>query len=359
MARARTRSALGVLLLAAAALSFSLDGEEEAPVVPAGHDAAVYCRACCLFVGNLQERLLPALEASVRRSEALKQSGARSRTFGELDELADELVDAGCRWSSTHHDPPTRKSCEHIVDSAGEQVAAALSRWARDGRPREEVLPLVCRETARACQPDDLHIPDMRGLGPENKTRYRSERPPEMNDGATYVMVGESLARTLEDSSRDVLAYFYFPSDDRHFALSPRFERLAELMWAMPNAPSTFRFAKVNARANELPPPHGHKIRRSSLFLYPGVERTTEQVSIEWLEPVEHDLAHILAQLKSAFTLEHSRRHVANLHVALGEELVHAAKWWEDPRLLDAVRRADNGQRPTPLKPRHERKNEL
>ena len=142
-------------------------------------------------------------------------------------------------------------------------------------------------------------------------------------------------------------------------ALSPRFDRLAELMWAMPNAPSTFRFAKINARANELPPPHGHKIRRSSLFLYPGVERTTEQVSIEWLEPVEHDLAHILAQLKSAFTLEHSRRHVANLYVALGEELVHAATWWEDPRLLDAVRRADNGQRPTPLKPRHERKNEL
>ena len=83
-----------VLLLLAAAEGWS-DRQQSRLQVPDGHDPEIFCEACCRLVTNLEEELVPKLEAVVTKAEARSQRSA-TLLFGELDSLADEKVEKGC-----------------------------------------------------------------------------------------------------------------------------------------------------------------------------------------------------------------------------------------------------------------------
>ena len=167
-----------------------------------------------------------------------------------------------------------RKSCEHIVETHGEQLAVAVAKWARNKRARSELLALVCSKLVKACHSSDLGM--YRGVDETNANKsYYSQRPPPASEqmGPVFTMVAETMSDTLRGTDEDVIAYFQF-GDAQHDIIGPRFERLALLLWSIGNRRGTLKFAKIRADRNDLPPPEGLHITESCVMVYPSKRKT-------------------------------------------------------------------------------------
>lgn len=325
-------------------------------IVPKGFDRETHCKACLQFVKNVEELLHPDLEALAAQN-AKRFGYGKDLGMGEMDDLAQRHIDSGCKSVSILGVPGLRKSCEHIVDKYGEEMADAVARWAKAGRAKSELRGLMCAKLARACRTTDLS----KSLDAKNKTQYRTSKPPERNDEPLYIITGETLHKTINTTGRDLLIYFryrfeagqkpYVDFDEvadrgRDHLLRPRVQRIAELLWALPRARramnKTLVVAEIDGDTNELPPPYDH-IKRATVAVFPSNRSPDDSKMsfVEWLEP-EKTLGGILDATMNLVHEVHSQRHIANLMNHLGNERLfseaRAVDWWEDDEVLARAR---------------------
>ena len=228
------------------------------------HDPEAYCTACIRLVANLQDGqgVVPMLRAAVARAATHRPE------LGALDALAEEyVIERGCKWYATWNNLTIRKACLHITEEHGESLVDKITRWASKGRPDSELLGALCSKAVRACSTKDLV--GYKGMQPAGK-QYRSERPPEgANDGPEFVTVAETLHSTLTERGTDTLLYLYFTGSKRHAKLAPRYRQLAQLVAKQSGRPTQLRLATIDARRNEIPPPHGLDIAEDAIVLSP------------------------------------------------------------------------------------------
>ena len=328
------------------------------PRIPAGYNGDDYCRACLHMVNELQSDLVPRLKQREEKLNTMPagQRHRKSMHFGEVDAMAEESLEASCKTMLVQSSPGLRRACSHIVEEHGENLASALSKWHVGGRDVSELRALLCTRAARACRSSDLaRVPHIEGrvgtAATPAKTSYRSERPPSINDGPVQIAVGATLGKTTDGAMDiDLVLYLHF-RDERHELLGPQVVRLAQLMKALPRAPSSFSFAQIDAERNELFPPWDALRRSTVVVLSAGRPPVGDRARggsdggskdsgiriIEWLEPLERPLSEILREMMESFGAQHTKRHVANLMVQLGDERLHSnggMPWWRDDAML-------------------------
>jgi len=335
--------------------------------VPKGYDPDAYCSACLHVCNDLQLNLLPRLDAEAEERNAAEVAGKRYKAqqrVGNVDDAAWEALSHACNTVQIQREAQIRKSCSHIIDNFGEELADSIAKEFLhgsnfgEGREREDSLRTqLCVREARACEESELDLVPHTANVRKAKQAYKSERPPSINDKATFVMVGSTLNETLQNASeRDLVVFFAGRQDwDRGTRLWPRFDRLAELMHALEKRPPTFMFAMINCELNDLIPPFDQFEDQSTILVIPvktkirslGDGGTTNGDSrfaqvrglrlLNWLEPDESTLSSILVHLSDAMGHARSKQHIANLHYVLGDERTNRATWWQDDELLNAA----------------------
>jgi hypothetical protein len=327
------------------------------PKVPSFSDEVSHCAACLHFVNRLHKTLLPQLEledAARREAEAAGQRYKRSGRMGAVDDLVDEMVSGGCNSLEIHSDVVMRTSCEHLVEEYGDELQSALVKWHRAKMEVSALRGTLCARAARACRTNQLNlVPHPNAPG---KTSFRSQRPPAVNDGPVFKAVSATFIDTVKNVTvRDVLIYFYRENDhegqpdERHAQLWPTFERLAQLMHAMPRPPGTFMFVKIDIAANEMAPPFDFLEKPTMVLMLAGsataegIERLKmpNMKSLDWVSPLTLPLNDILVQLAAeptGFGSVQSRQHAYDLGLVLGEDRLHRDNWWADEEILARVK---------------------
>lgn len=346
-----TRRVLVVACLSCCALCASRPPAEVD--LPKGIERYDYCSTCLHMVNDFERRLLPALKAAAGRKNAAHGKYQKLLSFGEVDELIEQHVEEACRDLQIWNTQMFRKSCQHIVETAGETFTNRLARWFKAGRPTSELRSMLCSAAVQACRTTELNqIPRPGDKVKSNKTSWMSEHPPEgPNDGPVFQMVGATLNGTVNNASgRDTILYVYH-QDERHDLIRPKFHRLAELLWALPRRPPTLFFAEINAASNELIPPWNVLVS-TTIILLPGGRPPIPALSVgtyeggysvlEWLEPVERSLGELIEALVPRLKERKSQEHFGNLMNVLGNDAIHGSigmgKWWLDDSLLVRAR---------------------
>ena len=383
-----------VLRSGSQAFSPTMERSEETHV-PKGFDPEQYCKVCVTMASDITELLYPQLRASLDKRAAKLASGRQyaSQGFvGELDDLAYEYFEAnGCRLMHIYNDRKLLKPCVHMADNHMDEIVVIVSRWAQGASAGDGsvLASLLCSSATlppspmRACTPDQLEFtmpvkPDDKRahkarLQKEGKREggYVTERPPPFQLGPVHVVVGETLFPTINDHlQQDLMLYFYWPLADwhprydesRHRHIWPRFNRVAELLHALPKFPTAaLRFAKIDAARNELPPPWDVVDQDTLACFHAGRQRIelggkTDEVAerqgatqtsvggmtgFEWVDN-QLSLGEVLESLATTFKNKHARNHVANLMLHLGDDRLLGAQgqgnWWEDDEILARAR---------------------
>ena len=311
------------------------------------HDPEVYCTACIRLVANLQDAqgLVPMLRSAVTLAKTTKPE------LGALDALAEEyVIERGCKWYATWNNLTIRKACLHITEEHGESLVEKITRWATKERPDSELLGALCSKAVRACSTKDLVA--YKGMHPKDK-QYRSERPPEgANDGPEFTAVAETLNAVVTEIGVETLLYVYFTGSARHAKLAPRYRQLAQLVAKQAGRPSQLRIATIDARKNEIPPPHGLDIHDDAIVLYPARQKGDKNSNprpIEWLEP-ERSLPEVIVELRNAVKTPQAREHLERLSKAYTKRDVER---WERVGHGDTLPDArDRGRDSTRMAPR-------
>ena len=141
----------------------------------------------------------------------------------------------------------------------------------------------------------------------------------------------------------DVVFYYYYhclwmkeeTGTCMHYDMRPRFERLALLLEV--GRPSTLNFSKIAVSSNDLPPPHGTFISRTSVMVYPA-EKKLQPLVLEWMTPPK-TLYDILSDLVNAVQAPESKDFLLRIYRHLGAEYLRAERWWEDEELMEHARK--------------------
>ena len=120
-------------------------------------------------------------------------------------------------------------------------------------------------------------------------------------------------------------------------------------MYALPRAPDTFMFVKIDIAANEMIPPFDF-IDRTAMVLFtagsihvkendaPGdTFEVPRMIALDWAHPLKLKLGEILSQLggtNDGFASHHSQSHLGNLAITLGDDRLTRENWWTDDEIL-------------------------
>lgn len=322
------------------------------------------CEACLHMVNGLHETPLfwrleeeEAARAKDAQSAKLYKSTLR---HGAIDELIEEAVlNRACAALLTGAAVRSKAACDQLVEDHGDTFIEVVAQWYKARQERSELRELLCVRGARSCRTSELGLVpprDTATLAPDQKS-YLSERPPTLNEGPVYQMVGSTINETMAKAMDHDLFVLYHRhgdvADDRWERLTAMYERLALLMHELPRRPHTYLFAKINARANEMPPPfhrYSEASAQSTIAVYPkGTHCTLDAIELnfhvlEWLEPsgsssrMARPLSKVLSHMQSVPGLsDKTRQHVGNLLVHLGDERLVRDLWETDAEILARV----------------------
>ena len=178
---------------------------------PATVNGLLRCDACLHTVNAL---LHGPLLAELNKSATIPGWPSRrsSPQIGAVEGLIDDAVSTACATLVTMSSAAAqmRKPCEDLVESHGDTMIEALVKWHRKPpRAVSELRAVLCARGTKACKPDELgRVPHHGAVFKPSPTgpnqEYMSERPPKVNDGPVFQMVGATLTETMENATNKV-----------------------------------------------------------------------------------------------------------------------------------------------------------
>ena len=296
--------------------------------VPKAFAADVYCDACCRIVDGIQQKLAIEMRSALAKERAKKAS---QRSFGLLDELANDQIDAACHFAPIWHNKTLRGPCKHLLDRHAEKLAATLVKAIGDepSDPKEEsqtaatLRRALCWDAARACEPEAAEG----WVAPTRKTELMSDRPrpKEQNRGPVYVAVGADVDEQIAPDDTDVVVYAYWPDSDEYEKVGLQFYRVAEILST--GRPSSLRFVTVDGKRNELPPTYGlNQLGKDTVVMFGAGEKNNPTL-MEWPDGADLTLYDYLHFLIGSVRHQDSREFLRRVVQLIPDEWVHRTDW--------------------------------
>lgn len=296
--------------------------------VPKNFAADMYCAACCRLADGIEQKLAMEMRAALAKERAKKAS---QRSFGLLDELANDEIDAACHFAPIWHNKTLRGPCKHILDRHAEKLAATLVKAISnepsepDGKSQTAAMlrRALCWDAARACEPEAAES----WIPPVRKTELMSDRPrpKEQNRGPVYVAVGADVDEQIGSDDTDVVVYAYWPDSEEYEKVGLQFYRVAEILST--GRPPSLRFVTVDAKRNELPPTHGlNQLGKDTIAMFGAGEKTNPTL-MEWPDGADLTLYDYLHYLIGAVRHQDSREFLRRAVQLIPDDSVHRTDW--------------------------------